>query len=440
MKTRRPLETAPTRILERFRSLQSCNCATSVNGKLFFANDDPAHGVELWQSDGTVAGTGLFLDLNPGAAGSFPGNMAVINNTLYFSATTAAGSSALWSSNGTATGTNVVATFDSQPDGDGLFDNASDSFAVLGNTMVFPADDGTNQSELWKTDGTASGTTMIKVLAQVSPPYVYAPSDFTTVGGKVFFVTQSRDGNALGDRRYGRRDDRGCDDRRHPHRPDGVRWEARVHRVHTRRDELFAVAERRDRERDHAGRELSQLEPELRRRAGHDGGPWRQALHFGPSASQAHSQRFCHALGQRRHGRRDHADHGAPVTATVDSLAVFEGKVYFSADTALGNPPRDQVWVTDGTAAGTRMVANVGPAYAIFDRFLVAGPSLYIFTRSNTPGTPSEDLYKSDGTGKGTMLIHVFANGYLDAASGLPNGELAVDVGGTLPNPIRSSG
>ena len=92
--------------------------------------------------------------------------MAVIDNTLYFSATTAAGSSALWSSNGTATGTSAVASFDSQPDGDALFQNIPDAFAVLGNTMVFAADDGTNGTELWKTDGTAAGTTMIKVLAQ----------------------------------------------------------------------------------------------------------------------------------------------------------------------------------------------------------------------------------------------------------------------------------
>ncbi len=157
-----------------------------LGGKLFFANDDPTHGVELWQSDGTAAGTGLFLDLNPGAAGSFPQDPTVVANTLYFSATTSAGSSELWSSDGTAAGTNMVASFDSQPTGSAIFDNIPDAFAVTGNTMVFAADDGTNAAELWKTDGTAAGTTMIKVLSQSS--LSYDPSEFTTVGGKVFFV------------------------------------------------------------------------------------------------------------------------------------------------------------------------------------------------------------------------------------------------------------
>ncbi len=82
----------------------------------------------------------------------------------------------------------MVASFASQPQGDALFNNIPDAFAVLGNTMVFAADDGTNATELWKTDGTAAGTTMIKVLAPDS--LTNPPSDFTTVGGKVFFVTQ----------------------------------------------------------------------------------------------------------------------------------------------------------------------------------------------------------------------------------------------------------
>ena len=130
----------------------------------------------------------MFLDLDGGGAGSFPGNMAVVNNTLYFSAATTAGSSALWQTNGTVAGTRAVAGFASQPDADALFQNIPDAFAVDGNTMVFAATDGTSQTELWKTDGTAAGTAMIAVLSPSS--FGYPPSDFTTVNGKVFFVTQ----------------------------------------------------------------------------------------------------------------------------------------------------------------------------------------------------------------------------------------------------------
>ena len=153
----------------------------SLNGGLYFANDDPAHGVELWRSDGTVAGTGLFADINPGPAGSFPGNMSVINNTLYFSATTAAGSS---TRSGRATAPRPappVASFNSQPEGNAVFSNIPTAFAVIGNTMVFAADDGTG-TELWKTDGTSAGTTMVTVLARGL--FAQAPSDFTTVGDR----------------------------------------------------------------------------------------------------------------------------------------------------------------------------------------------------------------------------------------------------------------
>jgi ELWxxDGT repeat protein len=43
--------------------------------RLFFRMYTPEHGVELWASDGTPAGTRLYLDVNPGAPSSFPGEI-----------------------------------------------------------------------------------------------------------------------------------------------------------------------------------------------------------------------------------------------------------------------------------------------------------------------------------------------------------------------------
>ena len=37
---------------------------------LFAADDGSGHGQELWESDGTAAGTTMVKDLNPGPAGS----------------------------------------------------------------------------------------------------------------------------------------------------------------------------------------------------------------------------------------------------------------------------------------------------------------------------------------------------------------------------------
>jgi len=36
-----------------------------LGGVLIFAATDPAHGTELWRSDGTAAGTALIKDINP---------------------------------------------------------------------------------------------------------------------------------------------------------------------------------------------------------------------------------------------------------------------------------------------------------------------------------------------------------------------------------------
>ena len=122
---------------------------------------------------------------------------------------------------------------------------------------------------------------------------------------------------------------------------------------------------------------------------------------------------------------------GAPASTNVDTLTVYQGKLYFSIDT-----PTTQLWVTDGTTTGTRMVGNVGSNSATVDRFLAAGPNLYIFTSgTGLNGGLFEGLYKSDGTARGTVLIHRFVNSDVIAASGLPNGDLALDMSGPSLNP-----
>lgn len=71
-----------------------------VNGVLFFSADDGEHGMELWATDGTPAGTKLVADIYPGPESSFPTDLANVNGTLYFSADDGEHGTELWISNG----------------------------------------------------------------------------------------------------------------------------------------------------------------------------------------------------------------------------------------------------------------------------------------------------------------------------------------------------
>lgn len=130
-----------------------------INGKLILAATDSAHGIELWITDGSAAGTKLLKDIYPGNQSSLvygiPG--CVYNGRLYFSAATAASGLELWSTDGTDTGTHLVA--DINP---GASASSPAYFNVINGKLVFWADDGTHDYEPWITDGTQAGTTMLK--------------------------------------------------------------------------------------------------------------------------------------------------------------------------------------------------------------------------------------------------------------------------------------
>ncbi len=55
----------------------------NINDTLFFNANDGVHGEELWQTDGTPAGTKIFVDFVPGSNGSKPHHITSIGNDLF---------------------------------------------------------------------------------------------------------------------------------------------------------------------------------------------------------------------------------------------------------------------------------------------------------------------------------------------------------------------
>jgi len=135
-----------------------------AGGSVYFAASSRTQtgDVELWKTDGTVAGTIRVKDINPGETNaSAPIGLTPWGDRVFFSATDPAAGRELWVSDGTDAGTHRVKDVNPGPsDGVATF-NPGALWGAIGDRFYFTADDGTHGTELWSTDGTEGGTTML---------------------------------------------------------------------------------------------------------------------------------------------------------------------------------------------------------------------------------------------------------------------------------------
>lgn len=205
-------------------------------GALYFMIEAPDTGRELWTSDGTTDGTHIVKDIFPGSIGSWDGNRIGITSTaLYFSADDGNKGAELWTSDGTTQGTILLGDLNTGPTSarnndvspvfylnnkafffatpfccdtrlyttDGTNSGTlevintrsySSQYWVTNNRVVFEGYDPEHGEELFVSDGTASGT---KLLKDINPTGNSSFSYHTLPGTYLYFSAQTQTGETL---------------------------------------------------------------------------------------------------------------------------------------------------------------------------------------------------------------------------------------------------
>jgi ELWxxDGT repeat protein len=142
-------------------------------------------GRELWKSDGTAAGTQLVKDIFPGTSSAFtdafPGRVVRAGGTHFVAALAPGSGRELWKTDGTAAGTLLVK--DIRP---GSVNSDPRWLVDFAGALYFAADDGALGRELWRSDGTAAGTLLVADLAPGAA--ASSPEQLTPLGGALYFV------------------------------------------------------------------------------------------------------------------------------------------------------------------------------------------------------------------------------------------------------------
>lgn len=162
----------------------------ALGNTLYFAATDGALGFELWSTNGSDQGTQLTTDVRPGSAGSTPQSLTAVGSLLFFVADDGSGAgNQLWRFDGSSS--QRLSSTLAGANGSGPSD-----LTAFGNRLAFTANTPASGTELWISDGTAAGTTLVRDIQ--AGPVSANPASLTPLAGQLYFTADDGlNGNEL---------------------------------------------------------------------------------------------------------------------------------------------------------------------------------------------------------------------------------------------------
>ncbi len=175
----------------------------AANGSLFFTAFTRKNGRELWSSKGTSASTAILKEIVAGTGSgiisnntwfdSYNPSSIVFNNRIIINAYSDTCGVEPWTSDGTASGTYMLKDVN---DDYRFGDQEVSNLMVAGNYLFLGAADSTNGAELWRTDGTRGGTYLAHNISIAYLPTGF--EEFIEYKNKLFVTASSLiEGNEL---------------------------------------------------------------------------------------------------------------------------------------------------------------------------------------------------------------------------------------------------
>lgn len=330
-----------------------------LNGKIYFTGDNGLTGVEPWVSDGTEAGTFLLADINSSSSTSYPENFVSYNGHTYFTAMRAPNlgddATSLWKTDGTTAGTTNIA--DQKLLGYTPLVSYANGLAMIGY-------ESTNGMEPWISDGTVAGTQILKnITSGSSSSFDWGADWFTSWNRKIFFAPNR--GVTTND----------------PWVSDGT---------NPGTIQLAAIDNATD-----GGEPLDQMGTS-------------QWLFFIAEHPTFGVELF------KTDGTPGNTSVVKDIDPAGDGLYWAGGSFYGTVNDKLIFDAHDgvtgyELWVSDGSSAGTFLLKDMSPGGDTFIRASAQDANyVYLLLR---PDGGNWELWRTDGTSLGTEQIHEFTNG-----------------------------